>query len=447
MSFPEEWNFNRLTKDAILRPSSGEEETKSPVPKPGEDKKRKNASQSEDPKPKPLRVRRKVITLMMDSVQKLRDEEEEEEENASALTVRPRKAVEVTKPSEPTAAAKIKPHVEEASKRKSVEDPELPEALREARELKAPDIGRGSSVGDPFRDCSTGVDDVSDISDTSILLEEAQRLLFRAFTKFRADLSQCETELQKVSEERNALKLLYGQKDETIKDLQADLATAREEEAELDKQVSIFLIECGLALTVEANTSLSLLQQKVERIELLRGEVDLVKADSDRWKENIDRLAAEKETTLAKLSLAEVQLRGIKEKSSAQAKRIEELETGLGEAKVEIEKTKVMADKSIAMYRTDAKATQMQLREASDREQWIINSAKCQSRREILEEIHTRGFDLSEEIARAKVLEAEARQLVSFDDEDDDEEGSPGGSDEGPEGEVAPEEEVKTGHS
>ncbi|XP_070054053.1 kinesin-like protein KIN-14N [Nicotiana tomentosiformis] len=308
--------------------------------------------------------------------------------------------------------------------------PSLPtfygEALREARELKTPDIGRGSSVGDPFWDCFTGVDDASDISDASILLEEAQRLLSRAFAKLRADLNQCETKLQKVSEERNALKLLCGQKDEIIKDLQANLAKAREEEAELDKQVSILLIEYGLDPTVEANTSLSQLQQKVKRIELLRGEVDQVKADCDRWMDNMDRLDVEKETSLAKRSSAEVQLRGVKEKSSAQAKRIKELETGLAEAKAEIEKTKVMAYKSISMYRANVE-TQMQ--------------------RETLEEIHTRGFDLSEEIARAKVIEAEARQLASFDDEDDDEEGSRGRSDEGPEGEVVPEEEVETGRS
>ncbi|XP_070042811.1 uncharacterized protein [Nicotiana tomentosiformis] len=361
-----------LIKDAILRPSSGEEETKSPVPKPGEDKKRKTASQSEDPKPKPRRVRRKVIALTMDSIQKLRNEEEKEEENASALTVRPRKAVEVTKTSELTTTAKMKPRVEEASKKKSGDDPELLEA----------------------------------------------------FAKFRADLSQCETELQRVSEERNALKLLCGQKDETIKDLQVDLAKAHEEEVEFDKQVSILLVKYGLGPTVEANTSLSQLQQKVERIELLREEVNQVKADCDRWKENMDCLAAEKETTLAKLSSTEVQLRGVKEKSLAQAKRIEELETGLTKAKVEIKKTKVMADKSIAMYRADVEAVQMQLREASDQEKWIIDSAKCQSQRETLEEIHSRGFDLSEEIARAKVLEAEARQLASFDNKDDDEEGN-----------------------
>ncbi|XP_070037070.1 kinesin-like protein KIN-14N [Nicotiana tomentosiformis] len=269
----------------------------------------------------------------------------------------------------------------------------------------------------------------------------------KAFAKFRADLSQCEIELQRVSGERNALKLLCGQRDETIKYLQVDLAKAHEEEAELDKQVSILLIKYGLNPIMEVNTSLSQLQQKVEKIELLRGEYDQVKVDCDRRKENMDLLAVEKETTSAKLSSAEVQLRGIKEKSLAQAKRIEELETGLAKAKAEIEKTKVMADKSIAMYRADAEAIQMQVREASDREQSIIDSAKCQSWRETLEEIHTRDFDLSGEIARAKMLEAEARQLATFDNEDEDEEGSRGGSDEGPEGEVAPEEEVETGRS
>ncbi|XP_070052163.1 kinesin-like protein KIN-14N [Nicotiana tomentosiformis] len=271
--------------------------------------------------------------------------------------------------------------------------PSLPtfskEALREARQLKTPNIGGGSSVRDPFRDYFTGVDDASAISDASILLEEAQRLLSRAFAKFRADLSQCETELKKVSEERNALKLLCGLKDETIKDLQADLAKAREKETELDKQVSILLIKYGLDPTVEANTSLSQLQHKVERIELLRGEVDQVKVDCG-WTENMDRLDAEKETTLAKVSSAKVQLRGIKEKSSSQAKRIEELEAGLAEAKAEIEKTKVMEDKSIAMYQANSEAAQMQLRESSDQingslTQQSVNLGAKPSRKSILE--------------------------------------------------------------
>nr|XP_016477507.1 PREDICTED: golgin subfamily A member 8H-like [Nicotiana tabacum] len=249
---------------------------------------------------------------------------------------------------------------------------------------------------------------------------KTRRVRKKDLSKFRANLSQCEVELQKVSGERDALKLLCGQKNGVIKDLQADLAKAREEEAELDKHV--------------------------EKIGLLRGEVDQIKAKCDRWKETIDHLAAEKETILAKLLSNDVQLRGIKQKSLAQTRRIEELETGLAEVKAEVQSSKVMADKSIAVYRADAEAAQMQLREASDREQRVTDLAKCQSRRETFEEIHTRGFEIFEEISRAKALEVEARQLVSF-DEDDDEEGSRGGSDEEPQGEAAPEGDIDTGRS
>ncbi|XP_070052694.1 uncharacterized protein [Nicotiana tomentosiformis] len=280
-----------VTKDAVLRPPSGEERTKSPVPKPGKDKKRKAASQSKEPKPKIRRVKRKAIALLMDSVQRLR--EEEEEENASALVVRSAKAIEITRSSEPMIATP-------------------------------------------------------------------------AISKFRADLSQCEIELQKVSGERDALRLLCGQKDEVIKDLQEDLAKAREEEAELDKQVSLVLLEYGFDQTVEADPSLSQLQQKVEKIGLLREEVDQIKAEYDRWKETIDRLAAEKETILAKLLSADVQLRNVKQKGSAQAKRIGELEARLAEAKAEVESSKVMADKSIAVYRADAEAAQTEARKAAD---------------------------------------------------------------------------------
>ncbi|XP_070054799.1 uncharacterized protein [Nicotiana tomentosiformis] len=206
-------------------------------------------------------------------------------------------------------------------------------------------MGGGSSVGDPFRDCFTGVDDTSGISDTSLLLEEAQRFISRAISKFRVDLSQCEVELQKVSGERDALRLLCSQKDEVIKDLQADLAKAREEEAGLDKQLTLRYLSCS---------------KRLKKIGLLREEVDQIKAECDRWKQTIDRLAAEKETILAKLLSADVQLRSIKQKGSAQAKRIKELETRLVEAKVEIESSKVMEDKTIAVYRADAEAAQME---------------------------------------------------------------------------------------
>ncbi|XP_070045025.1 uncharacterized protein [Nicotiana tomentosiformis] len=171
------------------------------------------------------------------------------------------------------------------------------EALKEARELKTPDMGRGSSVGDPFRDCFTGVDDASNISDASLLLEEAQHFI---------------------------------------------------------SWVMILLI---------------------------------------------------------------------KQKGSAQAKRIEELETRFAEAKVEVESSKVLADKSIAVYRADPEAAQMEAREAADtsdtRAYWVAELAKCRSRRETLEDVHARGFDLVEEIKKAKELEAEVEALTSDGDNDD----------------------------
>lgn len=65
--------------------------------------------------------------------------------------------------------------------------------------------------------------------------------------------------------------------------------------------------------------------------------------------------------------------------------------------------------------------------------------AKCQSRRETLEEIHARSFDLTNEIAQARALEADSKFLVSSNDDYDDEGIQSGSDDEaGPEGEAAP---------
>ncbi|XP_070049341.1 uncharacterized protein [Nicotiana tomentosiformis] len=384
---------NGVTKDTALRPSSGEEGTKSLFPKPGKDKKRKAASRSEGPKPKTRRVRRKAIVLSVASVQRLREEEEDEEEDqeeeeeeggASTLVTRSARAIEVTEAPEPMAVVPVGvdpgiPSLDQNAPSDSLRtmtvgySPSLPtfseEALKEARELKTPDMGGGSSAGDPFRDCFTGVDDASDIGEASLLLEEAQHFIIRAISRFRVNLSQCKVKLQKVSGERDVMRLLFSPKDKSIKDLQAYLAKAHEEEAELNKQ-------------------------------------------------------------------ADVQLRNVKQKGSAQAKRIEELEAQLTQAKAEVESSKLLADKSVVVYRADAEATQMEAREAEDtvdtRAHWITELAKCRSRRKTLEEIHDRDFDLTEEIKKAKELEAEAEaEDLASDSDDDDDDGSKSGSEDG----------------
>ncbi|XP_070049014.1 uncharacterized protein [Nicotiana tomentosiformis] len=217
--------------------------------------------------------------------------------------------------------------------------------------------------------------------------------------------------LQWVTKERNSLKLLLGQKGEEIKDLQSELAWAHLDQIDLSEQVIILLKAYGLDTGTMANFSVSQLQQKIEMIGKLREDVNVIRAESLKWKEGIDRFAAEKETARAQLSSAENQLQKMKEKSLVQAGRIEELEHRLASelAKVEsdAEKAKADADALVAVYRANAKAAQ----------------------RETLEEIHARGFDLAEEIKRAKELEVDNEALVSDDDDDenDDDDGSKSG--------------------
>ncbi|XP_070046994.1 uncharacterized protein [Nicotiana tomentosiformis] len=171
----------------------------------------------------------------------------------------------------------------------------------------------------------------------------------------------------------------------------------------------------------EANISISQLQQKLETIGQLREEVVIIRAETMGWKDGMDRLATEKETVRAQLSSNASQLQGMKEKSLVQARRIEELEarlsSELAKAKSDAEKAKSYMDALVAVYRADAEAAQVQAREAAEtantRAHWVVELAKCQSRRETLEEIHTQGFDLTEEIKRAKELEADAEALAS----------------------------------
>ncbi|XP_070039958.1 uncharacterized protein [Nicotiana tomentosiformis] len=188
-----------------------------------------------------------------------------------------------------------------------------------------------------------------------------------------------------------------------------------------------------------ANILISQLQHKLEVIDKLREEVDMIRAETLGWKDGMDRLATEKETARAQLSSAKNQLRGMKEKSLVQARKIEELEarlaSELAKARSDAEKAKANADAFVVVYRADAEAAQVQAREAAEtteaRAHWVAELAKCRSRRETLEEIHSRGFDLTEEIKRAKELEVDAEALASDDDDDDD--GSKSGSESGEE--------------
>ncbi|XP_070011094.1 uncharacterized protein [Nicotiana sylvestris] len=150
----------------------------------------------------------------------------------------------------------------------------------------------------------------------------------------------------------------------------------------------------------------------------------------------MDRLASEKDTARDQLSSVEYQLQSIKEESLARAKKIEELEAQLAaelaKATSEAEKVKADAEAIVAVYLADAKVAQTRAQEVADtaktRSCWVAKHAKYLSRRETLEEIHARGFDLAVDIENVKVLEAEAKAFLSS---DDDKSGSASGSESG----------------
>ncbi|XP_070042435.1 uncharacterized protein [Nicotiana tomentosiformis] len=152
-----------------------------------------------------------------------------------------------------------------------------------------------------------------------------------ACSRSRAELHRYEVDLKRVTEERNVLKLLLGQKREEIKDLRAELTKAHQDQTDLS-------------------------EQKLELIEKLREEVDEIKAESVKWKENMNRLAVERETARAQLSSTKSQLQSLKEKSLAQAREKEKIEARLASELAEAEKIKVDADAMVAVYRDDVEA-------------------------------------------------------------------------------------------
>ncbi|XP_070023191.1 uncharacterized protein [Nicotiana sylvestris] len=145
-----------------------------------------------------------------------------------------------------------------------------------------------------------------------------------------------------------------------------------------------------------------------------------------------------KDTAQAQLSSAEHQLQIIKEELLVRAKKIEEFEVWLAaelaKATSEAERVKADAQAVVAVYRADAEVAHARAKEIFDAAQvrsfCVAEHAKCQSRRETLEDIYASGFDLTGDIENAKVLEAEAKALLSDDDGSGSSSGSKSGWDE-----------------
>ncbi|XP_070057878.1 protein CROWDED NUCLEI 1-like [Nicotiana tomentosiformis] len=252
----------------------------------------------------------------------------------------------------------------------------------------------------------------------------ASVLHHEALLQSRGELSRYEAEVRRLTEERDAFKLLSEQRKGEVKRLRAELEASQKEQTELAEQVKKIFEFNDIDSGVMANNSIPQVEQKLNVIRQLRVEMDVVKSEAKERKKNMDRIASEEETARTQLASAEGQLRSLKEKTLVQAKKIEEfqsrlsladsnrerLSTELAATKLEVEKAMANVDAMVVVYRSDVKAAQVRAKEVAEaaqaRANWVAEHAKCQSRRETLEEIHTRGFDLTIKIEKAKELKA-----------------------------------------
>ncbi|XP_070057744.1 uncharacterized protein [Nicotiana tomentosiformis] len=182
-------------------------------------------------------------------------------------------------------------------------------------------------------------------------------------------------------------------------------------------------------------------QQKIDRIDQLRAEMNEVQAMADVGKGKIDQLDSEEETAQEQLASVEVQLRVTKEKADKQAQLNEKLRAQMNSAlaeldalgseceavKAQIRTASADAEEMVAQYRANGEVPETRLKTN-------VEYMKQLSRRETLEEIHTRGFDLSAEIEEAKMLEVKAKKLARPEDEEGSEGSNKPEGEEGPDG-------------
>ncbi|XP_070032573.1 uncharacterized protein [Nicotiana tomentosiformis] len=303
---------------------------------------------------------------------------------------------------------------------------------------------------DPFHGYFVGVEDATGLIDLEAskkgsskagiprTFNEAQQALNRheAFFRSREELSLSEAKIRGLTKEWDTFKLLNEQREGEARGLRGELEATRKEQTNLSEQVKRVFEVNDTDLSMKANSSVPQVQQKLDMIGQLCAEVDAVKAGAEKWKKNMDRLAYEKEVSRAQLASVEAQLRSSKERALVQAKNIEEFQSRLGSvtsdreilaselgaAKLEDEIAMDNVDATVSIYRSDSEAAQVRAKEVAEaaqaREIWVVEHAKCQTRRGTLEDIHARGFDLSAEIKDAKELEAKARVLAFPDDDD-----------------------------
>ncbi|XP_070025030.1 uncharacterized protein [Nicotiana sylvestris] len=169
----------------------------------------------------------------------------------------------------------------------------------------------------------------------------------------------------------------------------------------VDREKSLKLF-CKKKESELVNVLIFQLESKMEELERLWGEVGRAKREFDELQAHVDAQVAAKESVLAKVSTLEMQIRTARASDSARANMIARLESELSKTKAEVMNARAeavmsstRADQRATAYLKNAATAKVELRRTLGRASSSKEYVKCKSRRETLEEVHARGFDLS----------------------------------------------------
>ncbi|XP_070001999.1 uncharacterized protein At3g49055-like [Nicotiana sylvestris] len=193
----------------------------------------------------------------------------------------------------------------------------------------------------------------------------------RAFARLKAELLHCEAPLRDARDREKSLKLLCAAKESELVSLCHEVDRSQAREALLEKQ------------------------------------------------EHVNAYSEAKERAQAGAFALEAQIQAARENDSVRAKMILRLSSEISRAKTEVVNVrakvvmnKTRAGQKMAAYSRSTATAKAELKKTLDRNN-IKEYERCRSRREIFEEIHGRGFDLSGEIKQAKGEEYDAKFLLS----------------------------------
>ncbi|XP_070020250.1 uncharacterized protein [Nicotiana sylvestris] len=219
-----------------------------------------------------------------------------------------------------------------------------------------------------------------------------------AFNKLKSELLRHEARLRKVIDREKSLRLFCDKRKDELAYLRYEASRSLNYESYLEEQ----------------------LQKKTEDLECLRNEVGQAKRERDELRSRVDTQISAKKDALAKTSALEVQHCNAHENSLVRTDMIPRLESELLKMKAKVmdarskaEIIRAKADKKVVAHLKEAVDAHAELRGALDQGSRNKEYPRCKSWRETLEEIHARGFDLSEEIKQAKVKEYDVKFLLS----------------------------------